>query len=381
MAVPWEAVEAVADEGAARAAEIEDASRLPVDLVERLHAGGFFRMPLPAEDGGWGATPAECFRASARIAAGDGSLGWMVAAAAFFNGILAAAAPRTFTDAFFADRRSLLAGSAAGTGTARAVADGYEVEGSWTFSSGCWDANWFCGFCLEGLAGGEPVLRLAMVPAARGEVHPSWDVVGLRGTSSDTVTFPRQVVPADWTFVYPVPVGQPLPADGPVAAYGRGLWPTATAAAATQLGIARRALDEIVPFARGKRRRGTAGPLIEEQAFHRELFAAEAAWLTAHDAMGHELDRLWGRAVDGEEIDLETRRRARLVATHAAQTGAQIVRACFDLGGATVIGRQHPLARCHRDGTILDRHATTSVRKFDELARVSLGLEPDGAFI
>ena len=114
ISVPWDAVEALAEEGAARAVEIEDASRLPADLVEQVHAGGFLRMPLPAGLGGWDATPAECFRASARIATGDGSLGWQVASAAYFNGILAAAAPVALRDAFFADRRSLLAGSAAG---------------------------------------------------------------------------------------------------------------------------------------------------------------------------------------------------------------------------------------------------------------------------
>ena len=58
MGVPWDAVDAVAKEGAARAAEIEGASRLPADLVEQLHAGGFLRMPLSAELGGWDATPA-----------------------------------------------------------------------------------------------------------------------------------------------------------------------------------------------------------------------------------------------------------------------------------------------------------------------------------
>jgi 3-hydroxy-9,10-secoandrosta-1,3,5(10)-triene-9,17-dione monooxygenase len=223
MAVPWDEVEAVAEQGAARAVEIEDRSRLPADLVEQLHARGFLRMPLPADLGGWGATPVECFRAWARIAAGDGSLGWYVAASASFHGVLGAVAPPALRETFLADHRNSLAGSIAGRGTAKAVADGYEVEGSWTFCTGCWDATWCIGFCLEQPPDGEPVLRSVMVPAARAELHPSWDVVGLRGTASDTDTFGRQVVPAHWTVLYPVPIGQRLPADGPITAYGRGV--------------------------------------------------------------------------------------------------------------------------------------------------------------
>ncbi len=73
-----------------------------------------------------------------------------------------------------------------------------------------------------------------------GSPFSSWDVIGLRGTSSDTVRITRQVVPTTWTFRLPVPLDAAL-APGPIGAYGRGHWPTAVAVAATQLGIARRA--------------------------------------------------------------------------------------------------------------------------------------------
>jgi alkylation response protein AidB-like acyl-CoA dehydrogenase len=386
MTVTWEAVDAIAEAGAARSAEIEDNGELPADLVDLIHDAGVFRMLLPADDGGWDATPAECLRATVHIAAGDGSLGWEIGAAAYFLLILMAVATPPLRKEFFDDPRALLAGGVLGAGTATPVAGGYEVEGSWSFATGCWHASWLGGLCVETPSGdssndGPPTLRFVMVPADRAEVHPSWDVVGLRGTGSDTVTLPHQIVPAEWTFLFPTAPDQPLRSPEPLAYYGRGLWPTATAAAATQLGIARRALDEAVTFARAKHRPGTPGALNSEQAFQRDLFAAEGSWRAAYASLDHELEQLWTRANTGEPIDVDTRLRVRIAATHAAHTGAHVVRTCFDLAGATAIGRQHPLARCHRDGTILDHHATVSIRTLEMLGRVSLGLEPDGPFI
>jgi hypothetical protein len=71
----------------------------------------------------------------------------------------------------------------------------------------------------------------------------------------------------------------------------------------------------------------------------------------------------------------------RLTATHAVQVGASIVRTCYDLAGAGAIGRQHPLARCHRDGTILAFHAVASTRTLDQLGRILLGLDGDSPII
>jgi indole-3-acetate monooxygenase len=93
-------------------------------------------------------------------------------------------------------------------------------------------------------------------------------------------------------------------------------------------------------------------PLVEEQVFDRSLAEAEGAWQAASAGAEVELAHLWAAAVAGIPVDVDTRVRARLAATHAAQVGASIVRTCFDLAGAGAIGRQHPVARCHRDGTV-----------------------------
>jgi alkylation response protein AidB-like acyl-CoA dehydrogenase len=220
-----------------------------------------------------------------------------------------------------------------------------------------------------------------MVPAERAAIRPSWDVAGLRGTGSDTVVIPRQQIPAEWTIPLPVPLDQPLTTSEPIGCAGRGLWPTAFAVAATQLGIARRALDEIAQFARSKKRPFEPAPLVQEQAFIRDLMEAETTWQAASASAEAQLEHLWELATAGIPLNAETRANARLAATHVAQVGTDLVRTCFDLAGAGAIGRQHPLARCYRDGTILCHHAAANRRTYDLIGRVRLGLEPDSALV
>lgn len=382
MATAWDVIDEVAHEAARRAGEIEAAGELPADLMDRVNDAGLLRMGLPAEWAGHDATPVESFRATLRLATGDGSLGWLVGAATSFHDIIAAVADPDLQARFFDDPRATLAGGVNGEGLARPVHGGFEVEGRWSFASGCRAASWLGGMCLDGGAGtGEAGFRFVMVPADRAAIVTNWDVVGLRATGSHDVVLPRQVVPAEWTFPFPFPLERASPATGPRAVAARGLWPTALGVAATQLGIARRALDEVVTFARTKHRPGSAGPLVDEQAFVRDVTRAEAAWRVAVAGTEATLVDLWERAVRGAVLDTPSRLQARMIATHDAQLGADIVRRCADLAGVAAIAYDHPLARCQRDGTLLAHHAVTAERTFEELGRVGLGLAQDSAFI
>jgi alkylation response protein AidB-like acyl-CoA dehydrogenase len=60
----------------ARRSEIEDARRLPRDLVEDLAAAGVFRLTVPRVFGGDEASPAELMRVIEAASAADGSVGW-----------------------------------------------------------------------------------------------------------------------------------------------------------------------------------------------------------------------------------------------------------------------------------------------------------------
>lgn len=384
MTIAWHVIESIADDAANRAEAIEDAGELPPDLLAVVSEAGLLRLGLPARLGGHDAAPAEWFRAVLRMATGDGSTGWLIGAATSFHDVVAAGADPVLTDLLFADRRGYLAGGVSGQGVARPVEGGFDVAGRWSFASGCRAASWLGGLCVvqDGRSSsGSPEQRWVMVPAERADICVSWDVIGLRGTGSHTVVLPRQVVPVEWTFPFPYPLDHPVTAPAPSGIAARGLWPTAFAVAATQLGIARRALDEVSVFARKKVRANTPAPLLEEQMFVCRVTEAEAAWRSAVRAAESVLEEVhrWGLA--GDELGVDVRVEARLVATHCAQLGATIVRTCFDVAGAGVIGRTHPVARCLRDGAVLSHHAVTSAHTLDMLGRVRVGLVEDSPFV
>jgi alkylation response protein AidB-like acyl-CoA dehydrogenase len=384
VTIDWDVVERIADDAARRSGEIEDAGELPADLLDAVLGAGLLRLGLPAHLGGHDLDPLEWFRVVRRVAEGDGSTGWLVAAATSFHDIVAAGADPVLQDRFFGDRRAHLAGGVNGDGVARRTRDGMEVSGRWGFASGCRSATWLGGLCLEDVGAATaapPSFRWVMVPADRAEICPSWDVTGLRGTGSHTVVLPPQTVPEAWTFPFPFPLDHPVTAARPHGIAARGLWPTAVALAGTQLGIARRGMDEVATFARGKHRRGAPAPLIDEQIFARRLTQAEAAWRAAVRGLESVLVELAASARAGDALGVRARIEVRLLATHAAQTGSSIVRECAELAGAGAIARSHPIARCLRDGALLSHHAVVGEHTYEALGRVGLGLVDDSPFV
>src|ERR1700680_3330257 len=128
---------------AARAAEIEAARRVPLDLVETLRSIGVFRMLAPKSHGGLELDlPAavEILTALARI---DGSVGWCATITGGASIVAALLPPQTYEQIYRNGPDVILAGSATTPGgTAEAAPGGWRVNGRWPFGSGCQHADW-----------------------------------------------------------------------------------------------------------------------------------------------------------------------------------------------------------------------------------------------
>src|SRR5260221_2095776 len=119
-----------------RAAEIETARRIPLDLVETLRSIGIFRLFVPRSHGGLELdlpTGLEVIRALSRI---DGSVGW-TAMIGGGNGLVPALLPRDIYEEIYRNGPDIIiAGSAQPGGTAEVDADGWGGNGRWGFSGG-----------------------------------------------------------------------------------------------------------------------------------------------------------------------------------------------------------------------------------------------------
>src|SRR2546430_11096814 len=211
-------------------------------------------------------------------------------------------------------------GAFAPLGRATVVDGGYRVPGRWPFASGCEHCAWLMGgsVVLDGgppglLPSGLPATRLMLFPAAQVRIIDTWDVAGLRGTGSHDIAVEDRFVPAARSLSL---ITDRPRATGPLYAFPVfGL--LALGIAGVALGIARRALDELVALAGGKTPAGSRRLLAERPVIQPEVARAEATLGAARAFLAETVGAAWERAQAAGAIEVRERARLRLAATPA----------------------------------------------------------------
>jgi alkylation response protein AidB-like acyl-CoA dehydrogenase len=143
------------------------------------------------------------------------------------------------------------------------------------------------------------------------------------------------------------------------------------------LGIARRAVDEIVALAQGKRPMFSSKTLAASALAQLDVARAEAAVGAASAFLLDELSSAWDSVVAGGHIPLEQRARVRIACTHAAQESARAVDLAYHLGGGSSVYSANVLQRCFRDVHTATQHLMVSPRILETAGKVLLGVEAD----
>src|SRR5690606_1861144 len=143
------------------------------------------------------------------------------------------------------------------------------------------------------------------------------------GTGSHSTRIVDQEIPTAWTFSPSDPTTNDR---GPHRALvGNGFWPVATAVAATQLGNARRALDEAARIVLEKAPAPAFTPLAENAAVQRTLSEAEGWWLAAVAGVERELAAMWDEAERTGEVSVAQRVRLHRANVAANALAVQVV--------------------------------------------------------
>src|SRR6201986_5454459 len=174
-----------------RAQEAEDARSFPAESVKALEETGFFRLLQPKTAGGLEAGPVTFFTAVRLIASACGSTGWVASVVGVHPWQLALFPTEAQDDVWGADPATRMSSSYAPTGKAKLVkggGGGYQLNGRWSFSSGCDHASWVL---LGGIVTddeGTPVdFCTFLLPASDYTIDDVWDTVGLGGTGSNDI--------------------------------------------------------------------------------------------------------------------------------------------------------------------------------------------------
>jgi len=364
---------------AARSAAIEANRTLPADVVADLQAADLFRLFVPADLGGPELAPQDALDVMEEVAFHDGAAGWCVMISAT-TGLVSASMPEDHARAVYADPGSIVGGFAAPMGRATVVDGGLRISGRWQWGSGIRHCTAIGGGCLLVGPDGTPTARadgliapFAFFDRADVEVLDTWHVAGLQGTGSTDYTVTDAFVPEGrWA---QLGAGRPVRGGALYRMPFFGLF--ALGVTAVSLGIARRAVAEIVDLAGTKRPAGSSRPLAERGAIQADIARAEAIVAASRAFVADAVGIAWDTVQAGDEVSVEHRRRLRLAATHGTQEAARAVDLAYTAAGGAAVYLTSPIQRAFRDVHVATQHAITAPRTFELAGRLALGLETD----
>jgi indole-3-acetate monooxygenase len=375
----FDAVDALAAEITARSAEVEAARRLPADLAHRLAEAGLFRIMVPKEYGGAELHLIESVRVIEEVSRLDGSVGWCVMIGGS-TGVLGGFLPERWAREIYAANPNVItAGATAPTAKATAVDGGYLVSGRWQWGSCVENCQWVCGAAVvheddevRKLENGMPDARLMIFTADQVEVLDTWNASGLRGTGSHDFQVSRALVPDDRAIILgvsPPAVHRPL--------YGVPILATlGVVVCAVALGIARRAIDELIELGARKRPMGSLRLLLESSAVQERVAEAEAALRSARAFLFEAIEDAWAFSAAGEPLPLVEYTNLRVAAAHAAWQSAKAVDLMYHAGGGSSVHMTSPLQRCFRDVHVVTQHQRVNAKVFSIAGRLYAGLGP-----
>lgn len=346
--------------------------RLPRPVVDALVAAGLTRMCVPGVYGGPEVDPMTMVDAVAGVAEADGAAGWCTMIATTTSSMASLLEPE-FARHVYTDPHVVTGGTFAPNGRGERVDGGHVVTGHWGWGSGGSHCQWMLGGTRTD--GGE--FHLMYVPAGDVELLDTWYSSGLRGTGSGDFRFDAVFVP-DGHSVQPFAAHWHV--DCPLARFPNFNL-LAAGVAATTLGIARRAIDELVALALGKTPQFSSRSLAESSLAQLDLARAEAALGAARAFLLDELDRSWQLVLAGSRVDDARRARVRIAAAHAAAEAARAVDLAYHLGGGSSVFTDNPLQRCFRDVHTATQHLMVQPRVVETAGKVLLGVEVDTSML
>jgi indole-3-acetate monooxygenase len=365
----------------AMAADVEEAEKLrtlPPASVAALRDTGLLALKTPAELGGAEADPVTQIEVIEAVSYISPSAGWYLFIGAATAGISGAFLPEAgIAEMFTGDRFPLVAGGGGlRPGRLVPVEGGYRLTGRWSWGSGIRHAQWLT---IPGRIGdeddvGHSSVRMCVVPTRNVEVHDNWYVMGLSGTGSCDYSATDLFVPEHFTHGE---LNTAVPKrGGPLYRLGIPAF-IANENSAFSLGVARRALDEVIALARSKSRGYSKRVMLANRGvFQRavgrgalELRAARALLIDAYD-------RAWTVARSGKRLDPRMQAELRGAGTLVSDVAVKVATDAFAYGAGTAMRLESVLQRCFRDLHAADTHFLASDSSYENYGQFLLGL-PD----
>jgi alkylation response protein AidB-like acyl-CoA dehydrogenase len=375
-----------------RALEAERAGRLSDQTIADLDATGAFNIGSPAEFGGDELSVRQQLDVVTEVSKWDGSCGWAVWAGASTNWIPAGSGARVVEEVYgppWVGPR--VAGSShfpASRGRAKRVDGGWIISGGpWTFGS---DSLWAPYTNLGCIArdGEEPYLVGVQVPLDELRFLDDWQVAGMRGTGSVSITLAGEelFVPEYRGVDFRDIAGGSL--DNGLKG---SLWKAPTLGwafslmAGMSIGIAQGALDRFLERSAGRPIRGTTyknqldAPLTHLMLADVHSKIRSATLMTRANA--DETDELGVLAAAGTPADPDHMQlfsaRVLVETAYAAKWCSEAIELLQRNSGSTAIMDSEPIQRAWRDARVITLHGALNLEALSEnYGRLMAGIKP-----
>lgn len=380
------AIEAHADRIVAHAEDNERLGRLHDDAAAALRDCGIMRMLAPARFGGDEAHPRDFAEAVMKVAALDGSTGWVAGIVGVHPWELAMASERVQEEVWGEDPDVWLASPYAPMGVLRPVDGGFLFSGRWQFSSGTDHCQWIFLGALLGKEDGAPimppVIKHVVLPRADYTiVEDSWDVIGLKGTGSKDIIVKDAFVPdyrvVDYNAVLDGTAARDAGLESPTFHVPfTTVFPLGITSAV--IGICEGALAHHLAYQR-ERVFITGARIKDDPVSLYEIAEAAAALHAARLVMLDNATQMYDRVVRGEEITFHQRAQSRRAQVSVCWQAVRAMDEIVARSGGNALRTGNPIQRFWRDGHMGLVHAVHVPNNvYQANALLDVGVDPTG---
>jgi alkylation response protein AidB-like acyl-CoA dehydrogenase len=369
----------------AAAPRIDAACELPTDVLDAMHANGMFRLLVPRSVGGAELDPATYIQCVEAIASGDASVAWCMNQGSGCSMSAAYLEPAVAREVFGGERDVLAWGMGPGAKAIR-VPGGWRVTGTWNFASGSRHATWLGAHCPcfdadgtpQRYPDGRPWERTMLFRREIATIKDVWQVLGLRGTGSDTYSVHELFVDDAHT----------MTRDRPEERRERGLTYRfaamqiyASGFAAVALGIARATLDAFITLASGKTVALATTPMRDNAVVQSAIGIADAKLNSARTWLIDVLRRTQDAVKLADELTLEQRIAIRQASTFAIHQAKEVVDVAYHEAGSSAIFDNNPFERRFRDINTVTQQVQGRRSHFETVGQFLLGGTPNLRFL
>ena len=361
--------------------EIERTRRLTPAVTSALVENGLYRALLPQSFGGAEA-PLEIFmQMQEEIAKADASTAWCLGQCGVCAMTAAYLEPDPANEIFNKPPGILAWGAIAHE--VRAVDGGYIANARWDFASGSRQASWLGAHVRIVEADGTPrrktdgshEIRTILFPATSATMHDVWDVIGLRGTGTDSYSVENLFIPEEFAALRDDP--NAVREKGPLyklstnAVFGMGF-------GATSLGVARATLDAAIELARTKEPQGLAA-MRENNSVQGTLGRTEATLRAARAYLYATAAEVWRDLERGDRLTEAHRIALRIATTWTIHQSAAVVDTAYHMAGATAVFAANPFERRFRDIHAIAQQIQARDTHYEDAGRAILAARLDSS--